>query len=242
MAFFDKVVSIGNTILYGEDAKVDNSSTLGVKYDDELENLISMVLSSGNPTDKQREVLCKKAEAKGIDRDEFEMVLDYRILHITNASPSAKGKYGSVKKCPHCGAVVKPFTIKCDECGYEFSNVPQNSSLQELVNQLNAAENHKGGLVGFLTYDSDSAKEEIIRNFPIPTSKEDIFEFLTYAIPLAKKQGNLFNEDKYYDHNNLVPIWKNKCSQIWEKSKIVFADSPEDLKKIREMVSSIGIK
>ncbi len=48
-------------------------------YNEKLEALITAALADGVLTDKEKEVLFKKAEAMGIDRDEFELVLDGRL-------------------------------------------------------------------------------------------------------------------------------------------------------------------
>lgn len=48
-------------------------------YNEKLEALITAALADGVLTDKEKEVLFKKAEAMGIDHDEFELVLDGRL-------------------------------------------------------------------------------------------------------------------------------------------------------------------
>lgn len=48
-------------------------------YDEKLETLITAALADGVLTDKEKQILFKKAEAMGIDRDEFELVLDGRL-------------------------------------------------------------------------------------------------------------------------------------------------------------------
>jgi uncharacterized tellurite resistance protein B-like protein len=45
-------------------------------YNEQLEKLIEMALLDGVLTEKEKQVLFKKAEALGIDLDEFEMVLE----------------------------------------------------------------------------------------------------------------------------------------------------------------------
>ena len=49
-------------------------------YNDQIEKLIEMALMDGELTEKEKQVLFKKAEAMGIDLDEFEMVLDARLF------------------------------------------------------------------------------------------------------------------------------------------------------------------
>lgn len=48
-------------------------------YNEKLEALITAALADGVLTDKEKKVLFKKAEAMGIDHDEFELVLDGRL-------------------------------------------------------------------------------------------------------------------------------------------------------------------
>ncbi|MFD1628662.1 hypothetical protein [Pseudopedobacter beijingensis] len=48
-------------------------------YSSQLEKLIEIAITDGELTEKEKQVLFKRAEAEGIDLDEFEMVLEARI-------------------------------------------------------------------------------------------------------------------------------------------------------------------
>lgn len=48
-------------------------------YNEKLEALITAALADGVLTEKEKQILFKKAEAMGIDRDESELVLDGRL-------------------------------------------------------------------------------------------------------------------------------------------------------------------
>ena len=87
-------------------------------YNEQLEKLIELALADGELTEKEKQILFKKAEAEGIDLDEFEMVLEARIFEKTKnkttetaASPKSD-KLGDVKKCPACGAIAESFATK----------------------------------------------------------------------------------------------------------------------------------
>ncbi|MFV0164347.1 hypothetical protein OBK04_11935 [Empedobacter falsenii] len=51
-------------------------------YSEQLEKLIELALSDGELTEKEREVLYKKAQAENIELDEFEMVLDAKLFEL----------------------------------------------------------------------------------------------------------------------------------------------------------------
>jgi uncharacterized tellurite resistance protein B-like protein/RNA polymerase subunit RPABC4/transcription elongation factor Spt4 len=61
----------------------DNNNEI---YSNKLEQLIDLALSDGELTEKEKQVLFKKAEAEGIDLDEFEMVLDSKIKNLIRAN------------------------------------------------------------------------------------------------------------------------------------------------------------
>ena len=180
----------------------------------------------------------------------------------STAAPKSD-KFGDVKKCPACGAIVESFQTKCIDCGHEFSNIEANSSIEKLFKMLNDAEdmrtmesqsnNPLAALGGFYakSFSSltgpgkvDKKKMEIISNFPIPTTKNDILEFLSMAIPKAKKSGNFItqNQPENKAHNDFVTVWKWKCEQIIMKAKFSMKDDKKVLEEIMNYAKELGIK
>ena len=49
-------------------------------YNEEVEKLIEMALLEGELTERERQILLSKAEAMGINLDEFEMVLEAKLF------------------------------------------------------------------------------------------------------------------------------------------------------------------
>ena len=248
-------------------------------YNEQLENLIEMALMDGELTEKEKQVLFKKAESMGIDLDEFEMVLDARLYEKqkTAAAQSAPpppvaeapkptsqtNKHGDINKCPACGSMVESFQLKCADCGHEFSNIESTASIEKLFNMLNEAEegrkedstsNNPFSAVGSMMAQSmstmtgpgkiDKKKIEIISNFPIPTSKNDILEFLTLAVPKAKQLGNFLtkNNPENKSHNEFVPVWKTKCEQIVMKARFSMKDDKKTLDQINNYAKELNIK
>ena len=235
-------------------------------YSSKIEKLIKMALADGELTEKEKQVLFKRAEEEGIDLDEFEMVLDAKLyersqkpapvqpVQAQSAAPKSE-KFGDVKKCPACGAMVQTFTTKCVECGHEFRNVETNHSIERLFEMLNEVENQSKedaeGLLGgigqaygkmFLSaFGGDKTtrrKKAIIQNFPIPTAKEDIIEFLTLAAPLAKV--SFWSSDE--TAKEFAPVWKAKCEQILMKARFSMRDDESAMEEIKACAKQLKIK
>lgn len=255
-------------------APQQNGNNDGI-YGNYLEHLIDMALADGELTEKEKQILFKKAEAHGIDLDEFEMVLDARLFEkqkaiqaenvSAHASAPKSDKYGDVRKCPSCGAIVESYTTRCPDCDYEFHNVESNASVQTLMRMLMAVDDKSPSEVNInSSFDVAKAaisqmygfgpdrgplkkKKTIINNFPIPTTKEDIIEFLTIAVPQAKTKGNFLTRNNpnfpdIKDHNDLVPAWKSKCEQIIMKARFSMQSDPKTLAQIEEYAKELNIK
>jgi hypothetical protein len=236
-------------------------------YNEQIENLINLALVDGELTEKEKQILFKKAESFGIDFDEFEMVLNARLyekqqsMQKSNQSSAPKSdKYGDAKKCPACGAIAESFQTSCSDCSHEFSNIAANVSIGKLFEMLNEVESKRkqesdGGFFGSFskklseTYTNNldaisKSKIEIIKNFPIPTTKNDILEFLILALPNAKKAGSIWtaNQPEVKVHNEFVPVWKSKCEQIIMKAKFSMKDDKKTLDEIMAYANELGIK
>jgi DNA-directed RNA polymerase subunit RPC12/RpoP len=238
-------------------------------YNEKLDNLIEMALMDGELTEKEKQVLFKNAESLGIDLDEFEMVLEAKLFekqkNMEQEQPKATAapksdKFGDVKKCPACGSMIQSFQTKCIDCGHEFSNIESNVSINKLFEMLNDAENERkdegmsvGKALGGMFANAyglgggdkvDSKKKTIISNFPIPTTKGDIVEFLSLAVPKAKTAGNFLTKDKPENkgHNNFVNVWKTKCEQIIMKARFSMKEDKKTLDEINNYAKELKIK
>jgi predicted Zn-ribbon and HTH transcriptional regulator len=162
-------------------------------FSEELQRLIDASLVDGVITDKERAVIHKRALQEGVDPDEVDVMLDAEIEKMRQHQESAVKK---VKKCPNCGEVIPSMAVKCRTCGYEFRDVEVSSSIRKLFDQLNAIEGQRKINIDERSIDEDSIvlkKRELIRSFPVPNTKEDIFEFLSLALPNAKKKGGILS-------------------------------------------------
>ena len=107
-------------------------------YNEKIEQLIKAALADGVLTEKEKQVLFKKAHELGIDLDEFEMVLDAKLYEAQEAEKQRRAKaapksdkYADVKKCPACGTIIPPNTKVCPGCGMVFSN--EQNDIKEIA-------------------------------------------------------------------------------------------------------------
>ena len=233
-------------------------------YNEKLEALITAALADGVLTEKEKQILFKKAKAMGIDLDEFEMVLDARLVELKkkeakanqqyqlemekakSAQPSApkSEKYGDVRKCPACGAIVPSMAAKCPECGYEFTNVEANSSTRLLMQKIDEIQAQYAELTANVDNKDESAirtrgyqvkrqlndrTAQLIQNFPIPNTREDLIEFLTLCI------GNSKADSIMLDGNDPVtPAWRKKLQQVIAKVKVALPNDQQAQELIDE--------
>lgn len=207
-------------------------------YNEQLEQLIDAALTDGTLTEKEKQILYKKAMVMGVDLDEFEMVLEARLIKLKKeveekvaSSAPKSNKHGDIRKCPACGAIVPQLTGFCKECGYEFSNVGVSTTSQIVADEIKkikeestrkkqelrmsgfySAEKKEGEIYSPLEkaqddIDSDSRSKihSFIESFPIPNTKNDLLDFISFL---------------------RVEGYSQKCNQCLTKAKILFPDDP----------------
>jgi hypothetical protein len=171
----------------------------------EIEKLIDLALADGQITEKERNVILKKATELGVDTDEVEMILDGKLHQLEAGKPKQKEKVGSIKTCPACGASVKPFTEECADCGHVF----RYDSLNKLTSEI---KNSSNDLVSQISMHA------------IPINREALIEFLSFSY------GNANNKALGFE---LRSAWNSKFNEALEKAKFSF-QSLEDKKILKD--------
>ena len=129
---------------------------------------------------------------------------------------------GVIYSCPVCGAAADSFTPKCLSCGHEFRDVKPSGSISQLFEKLERAR-------------SDSEKIHLIKTFPIPNSKEDIYEFMFMAV------SNYSERSYAKDENGIAAAWYAKIELCYQKASVAFEDSKE-FAKIEELYQGVKHK
>lgn len=118
---------------------------------------------------------------------------------------------GEIHKCPNCGEVLGAFVSVCPSCGYELRGTQSASAIKAFSSKIEQAVSGK-------------QKVNLIRNFPISNTKEDIFEFMILASSGITGEYNeaVFN------------AWLAKFEQCYQKAKLAFGND-DDFVKIQSL-------
>lgn len=132
-----------------------------------------------------------------------------RLMYEQEYSERKQTYDGEISKCPNCGEILKSFTPNCPTCGYELRNSKTTNYILDFSRKLEAASTSK-------------QKDDLIRHFVMPNTKEDIYEFMILAAANLEAGGD--NTD----------AWLIKLEQAKQKAKYMFGDST-DIKYINEI-------
>lgn len=138
---------------------------------------------------------------------------------------------GKIHKCPNCGEVLNSFVANCPACGYELRDSKNSSAVEELSRKLEEIEQNRDRskvstkiLGAFNLSDgltkTDEQKISLIRNFPIPNTKEDLYEFL--ILSKSNIEIDLYENTQIKSTRLAVSdAWKAKFEQAYQKAKLL---------------------
>ncbi len=211
----------------------------------EIEKLIDLIIIDGQISEKERDVIIKKAKELGVDLDEVIITLDAKLYQkeASQTKVYKDEKHGNRKFCPACGAPVKSMEVAC-VCGHEFNNTQSSATLVDFQKGLNNIVVERSKIdrttqgEGFFANDRLRTSEYFaqtstyerqalfITSYPVPNNKEDLMEFLSLSMAEALKPAH---QSYPVTLNN---AWHSKANQLIMKGKIVFATEPSILEII----------
>ena len=158
---------------------------------------------------------------------------------------------GELHKCPNCGEPLKAFQSVCPLCGYELRNVKASNAVKEFSKKMDEIEagRKQKSLIGNVTQslvitkkdDTDEKLVNHIRNFAVPNTKEDVFEFMILAssnINTSAIEAENSSDAGANSEEELNAIkarndaWIAKVEQVYHKAKLSFGSDP-DFEKIQ---------
>lgn len=198
-------------------------------YNEKIESLIKAALADGMLTEKEKQILFKRAQAEGIDLDEFEMVLDAKLVELQKSKQSAAPrteKFGSIRKCPSCGAIISAGMAACQECGFEFSGIEANQSSKLLADKIAKIEedyshktegNNNDDEIWKINKEKQNFIAQVIKGFPVPNTKMDLFEFI------VNMQSRMLGTMEY---KIVAEAYATKYSESLTKAKALYSKDP----------------
>lgn len=235
-------------------------------YNDKIEHLINAALADGELTEKEKQILFRRAEAEGIDLDEFEMVLEARLYETTqaaaekvaaqqaqaqaaqaqaaaaaaaqaaaqqSAAPKSQ-KFGDIRKCPACGAIVATGSAVCVECGYAFNEDGGTTAMDRLYERLAAIDkkwaeqSQASKIIGMFSGQQEQVQKPqeklaAIRMFNVPNTRAELLGLLTSLQPLADPKGSKYGYRMSAVEDLSLGYWDLFVNCI-NKAKISFAN------------------
>lgn len=125
---------------------------------EEIQKLIDIARDGGEITEKQKEIILRKAEKLGEDTAEIELILEQK-----QNSKKPQSAANVKTKCPNCGAVIydKAATC-CPECGYILF------PLENTMREIDAAD------MSFIT--RYYKRLNALKSYPIPREKDSLLQ------------------------------------------------------------------
>ena len=168
-----------------------------------------------------------------------------QAVHPKNENQQRKTVYeGALHKCPSCGEVLESFLSTCPSCGHEIRDTKSSTAVRELAHKLERIEAQKmpafeekksvmkmvfgkdfnesnGAEEAQERFDERKAqqKSNLIINFSVPNTREDILEFMI----LASSNINV----KHGVDDIVTKAWISKLEQVYQRAQLIMGNSPD---------------
>ena len=168
-----------------------------------------------------------------------------KAVTVENNASKRKTVYeGSLHKCPNCGEILNSFVTNCPTCGHELRDTHGVSSVRQLAIKLEQLESKRpptrGKNIFLQTFSGgaqlqsiDEQKIDLIKNFTIPNTKEDVLEFIVLAAANIDLKVYGLDSDRYKmidpARRELSDAWLAKLEQADNKAEIMFGNTQEYL-------------
>ena len=142
-------------------------------------------------------------------------------------------KKGAINKCPSCGAQVGAFASSCPSCGHEFTDIDANRSITALVERFDEIEREfdEKGLEGKTRLQAILEKKaRVIRDFPIPNSREDLQQLMYFIQPKIV-------ESVKPDPN--IEDWRSKFIEVLARARNAYKGDAGALAEFDRMEASL---
>lgn len=200
-------------------------------YSPELEKLITMIIEDDEVTDREIEMLTRRAEKEGVDPFEFEIVIKRRlrqkrendkrlanpVARLIEAFKMAEAAANGDKEVVSAGSLSGALAL--------IPGVGQAAAIGTLAASLIKKPSNLNAL-----------KAEIINNAVIPDDERFLADFMLFCqaqreTDRQKKSASssslsgMLSSITVGSSLDLIPIWDNKISQLIGRSRQLYPDS-----------------
>jgi hypothetical protein len=157
----------------------------------DLKQLLDFAIQKGEITEKDKEILHRKAITLGQDTDELDMLIEAEVHKLKKSNEPEKQVNFA---CPNCGSSIPKSSIKCGFCGYEISKASitgrnELNKLNEAIAKLDeehSSQKHSVDWKGNQEGDPSGVilarkKADLISTFTMPNDKEHLLEFFHFC-------------------------------------------------------------
>lgn len=227
-----------------DSSKTSESSQESGAYSDALEKFISLVIEDGEITDREMELLQKKAESEGIDPLEIEIVVKKRLKKRLEEKEFLKKPVNQI---------VQSFKLAedCAKGGKSAGSASALSSALSLIEGVSGVASI-GSLASSLIKTPSNLnllKAEIINNIAIPENEQYISDFLLFAhsqkeFEINKKSSSgksisgVLSKVTMGSELDLVPVWENKITILINTGRRLFGSSDLMQSTIKQVYTS----
>ena len=166
-------------------------------FSDELQMLIDAAIADGEITEKERQLLHKRAEAEGVDVDELDMIVDAKIQQLkkkeSNSNPGESGETALQKLLR---------TIEGIEKG-EYQGSESEIEIKKNDDTINA-----------------------IRNLYLPQDRSQLLELFSFMKTYNEKDTGFWSGMDGYEIE-IVKADMDKYKEVCEKMKMLFPNDSE---------------
>lgn len=164
-----------------------------------------------------------------------------------NSSTNAK-----TRNCPNCGHAIFTLSPVCPACGCELQDLvlTESKAAKELADQLAEIDRKKEGFFQSISKMVNKTevskhvkqKESVIRNYPVPNTKQDLYELFHMAamnvnydlLEDTDEPEDVTGIRSYLEQKLLAKAWKDKMDQIYHKAEGLFGSS-EDFRIFKDL-------
>lgn len=178
-------------------------------------------------------------------------------VNFSGSYDCKKENEAGVQICPNCGDSISFFMTTCPSCGAEIHSRKTSSAVQEITYMMQQIDARSmpdvpqswmkkifgKDLQGDIDAADDAEKKwkeqkinekcNLILNFSVPNTKQDLFEFISMAASNihANRGLNIISNGVF---DKVTKAWIKKLDQVYQQAAVVF-NQDSDFRKIQDI-------